>query len=264
MRCVIVIPCYNEEENIKLLIPAIDKVLNGYMPYQIIAVNDGSNDRTGEILKALSEKYPIKVVEHKSNKGLATAIKTGLTKAIEYTSDSDLIITMDGDNTHDPKYIPCLAEKSKKADIVISSRYIKGGRQLGVPLYRVILSRGLNLLTRLLVGIPVKDATSGYRCYKASALKKAMKFFGEKFIESQGFEALFEILVKTYWCNRKISEIPNTLDYGKKIGKSKIKLVLTMLGYLNLLRKVCLWRVSGVPKVEDSHTLQSFKRIRRS
>jgi len=251
VKCFIVLPCYNEEKSIELLIPAIDETLSKRVSYQVIAVNDGSNDHTGETLQKLSGRYPIKVFGHATNRGLAAAIRTGLTEAIRETSDDDLIVTMDADNTHDPKGILRLAREAKKADIVISSRYVKGGRQLNVPVYRVVLSIGLNLLIRILAGIPVKDATSGYRCYRASALKKTLKVFGNRLIESRGFEALFEILVKAYWCNKRLVEVPNTLDYGKKVGKSKMKIMSTMLSYVGLLVKICLWRALGVPVFEN-------------
>jgi len=260
MKCIVMLPCHNEERNLERLIPSIHKALHARMSYQIIAVNDGSTDGTGGILYKLSEKYPIIVTKHKCNSGLASALRTGLNLAVEHASDEDLIVTMDADNTHDPEYIPQLAEEAKRSEVVISSRYAKGGKQLHVPSYRVILSRVLNLFVRILARMPVKDATSGYRCYKASALKKTMQIFGEKFIESGGFEVSCEILLKTYWCSGAVSEVPNTLDYSKKIGRSKIKIMPTIFSYIILLVKVVLGKALEAPSLETRRSLQSSTR----
>jgi len=247
LKCIMILPCYNEKGNLEQLVPSIDKVLDGLMPYQIIAINDGSSDGTEKILLKFSQQYPLKLLEHKTNKGLACALETGLNEAVQSASDDDLIITMDADNTHNPRYIPSLIEASRKADIVISSRYVKGGKQSGVPLLRIILSRIINKLIKMVSGIPVDDATSGFRCYRVSLLRKTRKTF-DKLIRSKGFEVSFEILLKTYLCNPRITEVPNTLDYYRKIGRSKVNLVTTVCRYILFLSKILVWRALGMLK----------------
>ena len=265
MKCLVMLPCHNEEQNLEKLVSSLHEVLHTHIPYQIVAVNDGSTDGTGGILHKLSEEYPIIVAEHKNNSGLASAFRTGLKLAMEQTSShEDLIVTMDADNTHDPKYIPRLAQEAGKSEVAISSRYTHGGKQLHVPCYRVVLSRILNSLIRVLTRIPVNDATSGYRCYKASVLRKATQTFGKKLIESKGFEVSYELLLKTYRCSGSIKEVPNTLDYSKKLGKSKIRIVPTILSYILLLGKTILWKSGVAPNYESCHPLQPSKRVRRS
>lgn len=254
MKCIITLPCYNERGNLEQLVPSIDKALDGLMPYKIIAVDDGSTDGTEKILLKLSQQYPLKLLEHRTNKGLASALETGLNEAVQSASDDDLIITMDADNTHDPRYIPILVRASKKADMVISSRYVKGGKQCGVPLLRLILSRTINKLIKVVSGIPVDDATSGFRCYRVSLLRKARKAFG-KLIRSKGFDVSFEILLKTYLCNLRIAEVPNTLDYGRKIGKSKVNIVTTICRYILFLSKILVWRALRMLKYEHRRSL---------
>ena len=263
MKCFVMLPCHNEEQNLERLILSLHEALHTRGPYQVIAVNDGSTDNTGGVLYKLSEKYPIMVAEHERNGGLASAFRTGLGLAVEHASAEDLIVTMDADNTHDPKYIARLTEEAERSEVVISSRYAKGGRQLNVPSYRVALSRILNLLIKALTRIPVNDATSGYRCYKASVLMEAMRIFGKKFIESKGFEVSCEILLKTYLCSGSVKEVPNTLDYSKKLGKSKIRIMPTIFRYVLLLGRAVLWKSLGAPSCETRHSLQSPKRIRR-
>lgn len=242
MKCTIVLPCYNEEENVKSLISTIDRTLRQRLSYEIIAVNDGSNDDTGELLRKLSRKYPIYVLENPTNKGIARTLQMGLSEAVQRSSDEDLIITMDSDNTHDPQYILDMAKASKKADIVIGSRYVKNGIQLNVPFHRIILSKAVNFLARIMVKLPVRDATSGYKCFKAAALKRLSRFSKHGFIESKGFEVSLEVLAKTYWCNSIVEEVPITLNYSKKKSRSTIKLLPTIKSYFTLLGKMKSWR----------------------
>jgi dolichol-phosphate mannosyltransferase len=241
MTCFIVLPCYNEEENIEPLVNTIARVLTPCTTYQIIAINDGSRDKTLEILKELCGKYPLRLLEHETNRGLAAALQTGLSEAIKLSSKEDFIITMDSDNTHDPKYIIDMMKAAKKADIIIGSRYVENGRQLNVPFYRVIMSRAVNFLIAKVMKIPAKDATSGYRCFKASTLQKLDLISNHNLIESRGFEASLEILAKAFWCNSTIKEVPITLDYGKKRSRSKMRLFPTIKGYLALLVKSRYW-----------------------
>ena len=149
---------------------------------------------------------------------------------------------MDSDNTHDPHYILDMAKSTTDADVVIGSRYIDGGKQLNVPVYRMFLSKIVNLLIHEITRIPAKDATSGYRCFKASALQNVKRIFDGKVIVSKGFEVSLEILLKTFWCNTSIKEVPILLDYGKKGGISKMKLFPTIKRYLSLFTKINKWR----------------------
>jgi dolichol-phosphate mannosyltransferase len=237
------LPCFNEERNLQSLVSKIDHALNRNILYQIIAVNDGSEDYTVNILRTLSKEYPIEVIGHERNMGLATALRTGLYAAIKHASDDDLIVTMDADNTHEPTTIVDMArEMEEGADIAVGSRYEKGGKQLNVPPYRILLSKTCNFIIGKIAWMPVKDATSGFRCYRASALKKPITILGDKFIQSRGFGVSLEILVKTYLCASVVKEIPTTLHYGRKLGDSKMNVFHTITEYLRLFRELRKWR----------------------
>lgn len=243
MKILVILPCYNEEENLKSLVHKIDGTLRCFAPYEIIAVNDGSQDNTGEILKELSNNYPIIITEHSTNKGLSEALSTGIKTALQRSSDEDFIITMDADNTHDPKYILNMLKLAKNgANMVIGSRYISCGKQANVSLHRIIMSKMINLLARKIAKLPIKDLTSGYRCYRSFILKKTVEILGPNFLESKGFEASFELLLKTFWCCSNIKEIPIILDYSKKKGKSKMKIFPTIKRYCIALKKIKDWR----------------------
>ncbi|MEM2105310.1 MAG: glycosyltransferase family 2 protein [Candidatus Bathyarchaeia archaeon] len=237
MKCYVVLPCFNEEKNIKQLIQEIDATLKPHIQYEIIAVNDGSRDKTGEVLKDLSTDYPIRVLLHDTNMGLGAALKTGLVEAANLACDNDFVVTMDSDNTHNPKHVLDMLNFAFDADIVVGSRYVDGGKQLNVPLHRVILSRGINFLVKSIFGLQVRDATSGFRCFKARLLKVLCSAFRDKLIESKGFVASLELLLKAVRFGGTVKEVPILLDYGKKGGVSKMRLLSTAFGYLSLIFK---------------------------
>lgn len=235
MRCFIVLPCFNEEKNIKPLIYSIDQTLKPQVLYRIIAVDDGSRDRTGEVLKDLSADYSVEILEHKVNMGLGVALKTGLLAAAEEVLDDDFVVTMDSDNTHDPKHVLEMLAAAGDASVVVGSRYVPGGRQLNVPAHRVLMSKTVNLLVRKLFRLPVKDATSGFRCFRGDLLKRLRDTFGDRIIESDGFAASLELLLKAVNSGGIVAEVPIFLDYGKKGGASKMHLFSTIFRYVVLL-----------------------------
>lgn len=235
MRCFIVLPCFNEEKNIKPLIYSIDQTLKPQVLYRIIAVDDGSRDRTGEVLKDLSADYSVEILEHKVNMGLGVALKTGLLAAAEEVLDDDFVVTMDSDNTHDPKHVLEMLAAAGDASVVVGSRYVPGGRQLNVPAHRVLMSKAVNLLVRKLFRLPVKDATSGFRCFRGDSLKRLRDTFGDRIIESDGFAASLELLLKAVNSGGIVAEVPIFLDYGKKGGASKMHLFSTIFRYMILL-----------------------------
>lgn len=237
MRCFIVLPCFNEEKNIEPLVHSIDEALRHNVSYKIIAVNDGSYDRTGDVLKTLSVKYPLKVVEHSTNLGLGTALRTGLSVAAEEALDDDVVVTMDSDNTHDPKSILDMLIAARKSDIVVGSRYIKGGAQLNVPAHRVILSRLINTFAARLFKLHVKDITSSFRCFRGAVIKKLYSTSEGKIIHSNGFESSLELLFRAVHFGVFVSEVPILLDYSKKNGASKMRVFSTILNYLFLFLK---------------------------
>jgi dolichol-phosphate mannosyltransferase len=235
MRCFIVLPCFNEEKNIKPLIYSIDQTLKPQVLYRIIAVDDGSRDRTGEVLKDLSADYSVEILEHKVNMGLGVALKTGLLAAAEEVLDDDFVVTMDSDNTHDPKHVLEMLAAAGDASVVVGSRYVPGGRQLNVPAHRVLMSKAVNLLVRELFHLPVRDATSGFRCFRGDLLKRLRDTFGDRIIESDGFAASLELLLKAVNSGGIVAEVPIFLDYGKKGGASKMHLFSTIFRYVVLL-----------------------------
>ncbi|MEW6202313.1 MAG: glycosyltransferase, partial [bacterium] len=164
--------------------------------------------------------------------------------------ETDILITMDADDTHDPEYIPELVNRIRKgADVVIASRFCGGGSERGVSVPRRFLSRGVILFMRLAAPVPgVRDYSCGYRGYSAKILHDAADTFGSRLIETDGFSVMTELLIKLAALGARIEEIPFTLHYDRKVGKSKIKLIPTLKGYFAIIliaRRIHKKRLDG-------------------
>ncbi|MDR1879782.1 MAG: glycosyltransferase [Tannerellaceae bacterium] len=237
----IVLPAYNEEESIGKLLDRIGFYLldSGIEDYEIIVVNDGSTDRTLDILKAYEMRMPLKIVQHEKNMGLGQTIRDGLLFASERAADSDIVITMDADDTHTPGLIYRMVNTMREGyDVVIASRYQKGSRVYGLSRYRVFLSLMASCIFRLILPIRgVKDFTCGYRAYRARVLKEAFARYGSRFIDQQGFQAMVDIILRLRKLNVIFGEVPFILRYDMKQGTSKMNVKSTIIKTLKLIIK---------------------------
>ena len=239
----VVLPCYNEEKNLPRLIEDIASEISDKFPFEIVAVDDGSVDKSGSMLKQLAKKYPLRVLCHERNMGLSAALRDGLSYVATSTRPNDFIITMDADNTHKACYIRNMLEVARQgADIVVASRYVSGGVQIGVSNNRILLSRYLNSLVYFLSGLRIKDSTSGYRCYRGAVLRKGQEKYNANFLSAKGFEVQVELIIKLGFLPSKIMEIPFELRYDRKNGKSKMPLLKTIQNYIILTPKIIIWR----------------------
>ncbi|MDP3685931.1 MAG: glycosyltransferase [bacterium] len=229
----IMIPAYNEAENLPALVDAIAKVLVAE-PYRIYAINDGSADDTGAVLETLAQEHPLTVRTHQVNRGVAATFRTGFAVVLADAEDNDVVILMEGDGTSTPALLPKLRARIRNgADVVIASRYQSGGGYKRFPLKRLVLSRGANVIFRLLFPIPnVQDYTIFYRAYRVPPLRAAVHAYGERFIESTTFLANAEILLKLRPYLRHVEEVPLEYDYGKKRGKTGMKIWKNLRSYL--------------------------------
>lgn len=234
----ILLPAFNEEENLEQLLEAIKKTMDDKgITYRIVVVDDGSKDKTPTILKKCSTIYPLEVLTHKNNKGLGEAIKTGFNDITNSADRPYALVVMDADNTHNPKQIPdMLGKMSEGCDVVIASRFIRGGKTYGVPPTRVIASIVLNRIMKLLFPIKnVRDYTSGYRAYRTEKINDAMKFYGESFFSYSGFSVTVETLLNLADMGLKFCEIPIQLEYYRKGGASKMRMWKTVREYVNFI-----------------------------
>lgn len=232
----IIIPAYNEEKNLPALLQDIAQVLQKE-PYNITIINDGSKDKTLEVAHELSQQYPVTVLDHPVNRGVAEAFRTGITHVAGKAAPYDVVVIMEGDGTSSPNILPELAHRvAGGTDIVIASRYETGGRYQKFPLKRLILSKGANIVFQLLFPVKgVKDYSIFYRAYRAEVLQQALARYGEKFITVQTFFANIEILLNLRPFLRTVEEVPLVYDYGKKKGKSGMKIWKNLRSYLSFI-----------------------------
>jgi dolichol-phosphate mannosyltransferase len=244
----IFLPAYNEERDIRTLLLRIRDAMQGIgLDYKVIVVNDGSIDGTAQAVLSCQALMPVELVNHEKNKGLGQAMLTGLTHAEKIINDQDVLVTMDADNTHDPRLIQAMDAKIRAgADLVIASRYQSGGEEIGLSRLRSFLSRGASSLLSLFFPIPgAKDYTCGYRAYQGEIIRRAFHRFGEKLVEERGFTCMAEILIKMRLIHARVAEVPLVLRYDLKSGQSKMKVIRTILRYFVLISRNLFSRPSA-------------------
>jgi dolichol-phosphate mannosyltransferase len=212
-RHAIIIPTYNERENIVLM---TERILDLELGSQVIIVDDNSPDGTGELADDLAARTSEVEVIHRPGKlGLGTAHIAGMQRAL--ANGTDLILTMDADFSHHPRYVPNMLGGLEQFDVVIGSRYVSGGGTLGCTLPRKALSRGANLFARTTLSLPAGDSTAGFRGYRRVVLES----IALDEIVSDGYSFLIEML---YRCQRRgwrVGEVPIVFE-NRQRGASKI------------------------------------------
>ena len=236
----VVLPAYNEAEGLPALLEKIEEVFQDNLRrYHIIVVDDASTDNTAALASQASFHMPLTLVQHKVNQNLPGALRTGFLEATQLADEGDIVITMDGDNTHQPGVMNQLIQKVFEGyDVAIASRFVSGARVMGVPGSRVFTAFGARMLFKLIMPIPgVRDYTCGYRAYRVSALRKTMAYYGDEFISEPGFSCMVDVLLKMRRFKFMMCEVPLLLRYDEKAGASKMKVFSTIVESLKLLLK---------------------------
>lgn len=212
-RILVIIPTFNELENIRKIIPA---VLEQNEQIDVLIIDDSSPDKTGDYVEELSKQnHRVKLIRREKKLGLGTAYIAGFKYALQ--NNYDFVFEMDADFSHDPKEINNFLDAIKDSDVVLGSRYINGVRVLNWPMRRLLLSYFASVYTRIITGLPVKDATGGFKCFRIDVLKA----IDLDRIKSNGYSFQIEMTFKAYKKGFRIKEIPIVFMDRVK-GKSKM------------------------------------------
>ena len=227
MKTLIIIPTYNEIENLG---PLLKEIFSFAPATDILIIDDNSPDGTGQLADQMHEENSHVQVMHRAGKlGLGTAYIAGFKYAIEHGYDA--AFEMDADFSHDPKYLPDFLKAIENADLVIGSRYIPGGATPNWSPMRRFISGGGNIYARFLLGIPVQDCTAGYRCYRREVLEN----LGLDAIQTQGYGFQVEMTYRTMKQGFKIVETP-IVFMDRRVGKSKMSRTIFFEAFLYVLR----------------------------
>jgi dolichol-phosphate mannosyltransferase len=210
---VVVVPTYNEKENLPVLAEGILK----HPGFRLLVVDDGSPDGTGALADELARKNPgrVEVMHRTGPRGLGRSYVDGLQRAI--ASGADLIFQMDADLSHNPEYLPTLAAATESYDVVIGSRYLTGVSVVNWPLHRIFLSAFANRYIRGVTRIAVTDCTSGFRCWRREALQRLPL----QSMVSNGYAFIVEMLFEASRRGCRIGEAP-IIFIERRQGQSKV------------------------------------------
>jgi dolichol-phosphate mannosyltransferase len=215
VKFLVIIPTYNERENVEKL---ITMVLDQHRKIDILIVDDSSPDGTSDIVERLMETNPrIHLISRPEKMGLGSAYIAGFRFAIE--NGYDIVFEMDADFSHHPRYLRRFLRAIRKNDLVVGSRYIDGVNVINWPLVRLILSTGASVYTRLITGMPIRDPTSGFKCFRRSVIES----LDLDRIYSDGYSFQIEVNYKAWKKGFRLAEIP-IVFVDRNLGSSKMNL----------------------------------------
>lgn len=227
MKTMIVVPTYNEKENIGKLLDSILSLKIKDM--DILVVDDDSPDGTARIIEEISKKEPsVHLLLRRALKGRGAAGKDGFRYALNW--GADYIIEMDADFSHDPKYIPDFLRCIKDYDVVLGSRFVKGGKDIGRGIIRRLISLLGNIYVRKVLGIKIHDCSCGYRCFR----RKVLETINLDNTVSLGPAVVHEFLYKSILYGFRVKEIP-IIFVERKYERSKLNFRIILEGFLMVL-----------------------------
>ena len=226
-RVLVSLATYNERENLGPLLQEIHKELPAA---DVLVVDDNSPDGTGRLADELAASDPRLHVLHRPGKlGLGTAVLTAMRYAMEH--GFDFLVNMDADFSHHPRYLPALLAGMRRHDVMIGSRYVRGGGTENWPRSRLLISQAVNLMVRLLLRVPARDCSGAYRCYRVAKLRQARL---ERMV-SRGYSFQQEVLYRCRLAGCRIGETPILFE-NRRAGASKVNLKEAVRSISVLLR----------------------------
>jgi dolichol-phosphate mannosyltransferase len=235
---VFVIPAYNEEANVPRLLADLETRPDLWRyGGRVVLVDDGSTDRTVEVARAHTGELPVEVLVAERNGGPGKAFDRGFRHVLALCGDDELIVTLESDTTSDLDAVEAmLAAAGAGADIVLASHH-GTGELANVSAHRRFLSRAASSVIRRGGGLDASTVSSFFRVYRVQVLRDGYERYGDNLIQERGFACKAEILIKLSRMGITVAEVPVTLDWGKREGASKMKVLPTMGGYARLMAR---------------------------
>ena len=244
-RVVVVIPTYNEAENLR---PIVDRVRRAAPAVDVLVADDNSPDGTGGIAEQIAAADPaVRVLHRPGKQGLGAAYIAGFGWANAHGYDA--VVEMDADGSHAPEELPALLDRLAEADVVLGSRWVPGGTVVNWPVHRLLLSRGANLYTRMMLGMGIRDATGGYRAYRMPVLNK----LDLDSVNSQGYCFQVDLVWRAWRDGFRVVEVPITFAERER-GASKMSSAVV---------GEALWRVTMWGAAARGGALRRAVRARR-
>jgi dolichol-phosphate mannosyltransferase len=243
----IVVPVLNEVENLERLFVSFRQLiveLKDLYELRFIMVDDGSTDETGAVSLKLSGGMNFTLLKHTVNQGPGKAFATAFKHLANLIDDGAMIVTIEGDNTSRHELLKQMIVRSREGfEVVFASPYLYGGGITNTSSMRVILSNVANVFVKEFLGIHgIVTMSSFFRLYRGETILRLQRYYGAEIIERAGFESMIELLLKMIYLNISISEIAMLLDTSRRVGKSKMKILRTIIGYLSLWKDKRRWR----------------------
>jgi len=240
----VIIPAYNEGPNLGSVLEQLQQ-LSATMPLSVVVVNDGSRDNTLQAAESFRDKLDLEIVTHPVNLGVPMTFYDGLVAAAARAKPDDCIFIIEGDGTSDLKVMPEMARRVHAGDdVVVASRYIRGGGYLNFPWQRTAGSYVVNLVVSIFFHVRgISDYTIFYRAYRAQAVQQALEHYGPTFVQTKSFAANLEVLLRVRPFSSRFSEVPLLYDYGLKKSQSKMNPFKTLREYQGLIVKRLLRKI---------------------
>jgi dolichol-phosphate mannosyltransferase len=230
-RALVCVPTYNERENV---VPVVEAILAA-APVDVLVIDDNSPDGTGRLADELAARDPRVHVLHRAGKeGLGRAYLAGFAWAL--ARDYGLVLEMDADFSHDPRFLPGMLEAAREADLVLGSRYVPGGGTVNWGLLRKAISRGGSLYARTILGLPIRDLTGGFKCFR----REVLEAIDLPSVECTGYAFQIELTYRAFRKGFRVREVPIVFE-DRRVGQSKMSRRIV----LEALRKVWSIRASG-------------------
>ncbi len=245
----IIVPVLNEAPNIERLMAAFHQLQTEFGPHyqmQFVMVDDGSTDETARLAEKLAEGLHFVVLSHQVNMGPGHAFGTAFEYLAPRLREKDWVVTIEGDNTSRHELMRQMLRRTQEGyEVILASPYMYGGGITQTSAWRVFLSHISNAFVKEVLGIHgILTMSSFYRLYTGEVLKKLQLYYGARIVERRGFESMIELLLKMIFLRVKISEVPMLLDTSRRVGKSKMKVMRTILGYITIWKDRGRWQTA--------------------